>query len=415
LAGRRVIAVVVTFLAVLLVLPGCGGRSGESRLLIIGIDATDWRVVTPLMESGRLPNIARLVESGVSCDLRTLEPKQASPVIWTTIATGKNPDKHGITGYVEDASGKLITGNLRKVRAFWQMLGDAGRTVTVVGWLMTWPAESVNGFMVSSYFHYPSRAGTPPPEKLAYPDDLVGELVPLLVYADDVSDEDLARFVTGDVSGRRDIIGTARGRAGAVARSADSAINLDLYKLRDSISRDRAYVDAAKHLMRTRPTDVTAIYLRGVDDVSHLFWAAGHPECGIPVSDESRAMFGETVERYYEYADRLVGELLDAFGSGGTVLVCSDHGFDGPRRGKKPGGIRDHGPVGVLVISGDNVPHGVRIAEHSVRDITPTILALSGMPVAGDMDGTVIEDAIDPAYLRAHPVRSIDTYEGRSE
>ncbi len=44
-------------------------------------------------------------------------------------------------------------------------------------------------------------------------------------------------------------------------------------------------------------------------------------------------------------------------------------------------------------------------------DITPTLLALCGLPVAGDMDGRVLTEAIDGDFLRGHPVRTIDTYE----
>jgi hypothetical protein len=53
----------------------------------------------------------------------------------------------------------------------------------------------------------------------------------------------------------------------------------------------------------------------------------------------------------------------------------------------------------------------VHIPERSVRDITPTILALCGLPVGRDMDGAVIEDAFEPDFLRSHHVRTITTYE----
>ncbi|MCK4410020.1 MAG: hypothetical protein KAW67_08035, partial [Candidatus Eisenbacteria sp.] len=90
------------------------------------------------------------------------------------------------------------------------------------------------------------------------------------------------------------------------------------------------------------------------------------------------------------------------------------HGFEGPKPGQPPGGINDHGPLGILVMSGDAFKDGVQIPERSVRDVTPTILALCGLPVGDDMDGAVIEDAFEPAFLRSHPVRRVPTYE-RSE
>ncbi|MCK4915441.1 MAG: alkaline phosphatase family protein, partial [Candidatus Eisenbacteria sp.] len=160
-----------------------------------------------------------------------------------------------------------------------------------------------------------------------------------------------------------------------------------------------------------RPTDVSIVYLRGVDTASHKFWAAAHPgDVGFPVSQTESRVFGATVARYYEYADEMLGLLVDEFGDG-TVIVCSDHGFDGPKPGQTPGGINDHGPIGILVMSGDAFRDGVRIEERSVRDVTPTILALCGLPVGDDMDGSVIEDAFEPAFLRSHPPRRVRTYE----
>ena len=88
-----------------------------------------------------MPNLARLVESGVSCELRSLEPKQKSPTIWATIATGKLPEKHGITDYIHEGTGRLMTSNVRTARTFWDILGEKGWTVTVIGWLVTWPCE----------------------------------------------------------------------------------------------------------------------------------------------------------------------------------------------------------------------------------------------------------------------------------
>ncbi len=76
-----------------------------------------------------------------------------------------------------------------------------------------------------------------------------------------------------------------------------------------------------------------------------------------------------------------------------------------------PGGINDHGPIGVLVMSGDAFRNGVRSRSDSVRDITPTILTLCGLPVGEDMDGAVIEEAFEPEFLRSHPSRRIPTYE----
>ncbi len=394
-------------------LAGCGRDvAADRRLLIVGIDSADWSVVQPLLDEGRLPNLAKLIDGGVSSDLRSLEPAQKSPVIWTTIATGKLPHKHGIGDALGRSGGKIMTSNVRRVRTVWDILGEAGKSVTVIGWLVSWPAEELNGYMVTDYFQFAPKPDRELPEKLTYPDEILDELERLRVTADAVTDEELLRFARFDEALTKE---EARGLAVNELFTEMRAINqLDqmIGLLRGFIATDRTFVAVAKHLIDRRPTDVCAVYIRGADSSSHKFWAAAHPDdVRLPVSRTERRVFGRTVERYYEYADEVLGELVHEFGEDGTIMVCSDHGFEGPKPGQPSGGINDHGPVGVLIIAGDGVRKGVRIGESSVSDITPTILALYGLPAADDMDGRAIEEAFEPEFLNRHPVKSVATYE----
>ena len=70
------------------------------KVLLIGWDAADWKVIQPLMDEGRMPNVRRIVENGCMARLATLHPP-LSPMLWTSIATGKRPFKHGIHGFSE--------------------------------------------------------------------------------------------------------------------------------------------------------------------------------------------------------------------------------------------------------------------------------------------------------------------------
>ena len=74
--------------------------SRKNKLLLIGWDAADWKVITPLVDSGKMPNLQSMIEQGVMGNLATLYPI-LSPMLWTTIATGKRAHKHGIHGFVE--------------------------------------------------------------------------------------------------------------------------------------------------------------------------------------------------------------------------------------------------------------------------------------------------------------------------
>jgi len=114
----RLLAVVVAAAIVAGAVAGCSesGPDAGGRILVVGIDSADWDVIGPLMEEGKLPNLTALVGSGVSCDLHSLEPKQKSPTIWATIATGKLPEKHGITDFMDPRTKKILTSNVRTAR-----------------------------------------------------------------------------------------------------------------------------------------------------------------------------------------------------------------------------------------------------------------------------------------------------------
>ena len=62
----------------------------KKKLLLVGWDSADWKIMHPLLDAGQLPGLERLVNTGVSGNLTTLEP-QLSPMLWTSIATGKRP------------------------------------------------------------------------------------------------------------------------------------------------------------------------------------------------------------------------------------------------------------------------------------------------------------------------------------
>ena len=112
-----------------------------NRLLLIGWDAADWKVIQPLLDSGQMPNLARLIAGGVHGNLATIYPA-LSPMFWTSIATGKRPYKHGIHGFSEplpDGSGvRPITLLSRKTKAVWNILNQTGHRSLVVGW---WPSH----------------------------------------------------------------------------------------------------------------------------------------------------------------------------------------------------------------------------------------------------------------------------------
>jgi hypothetical protein len=70
-------------------------RPTGAKVVLIGLDGADWDFALPMIERGELPNLARLRREGAFGKIRTNNPP-LSPLLWTTVATGKSPDIHGI-------------------------------------------------------------------------------------------------------------------------------------------------------------------------------------------------------------------------------------------------------------------------------------------------------------------------------
>ena len=120
----------------------------KRKVLLLGWDAADWKVINPLMDNGEMPHLQQLIERGVMGNLMTLQPV-LSPMLWNSIATGKRPDQHGIHGFtvVDKDTGKTRPfGTMdREVKAIWNILNQHNLNAHVVNWFCGHPAEPLRG------------------------------------------------------------------------------------------------------------------------------------------------------------------------------------------------------------------------------------------------------------------------------
>jgi len=117
----------------------------KKRIIFIGVDGGTWKVIMPLIRAGRLPNLQYLVENGAHGNLISFKPMR-SPVVWTTIFTGKKRKKHGITGWSES-----VIGEKRQVESLWTIASVLNLSTAVVNVPGTYPPEAVNGVMISGF------------------------------------------------------------------------------------------------------------------------------------------------------------------------------------------------------------------------------------------------------------------------
>jgi hypothetical protein len=372
-----------------------GPASLAQRVVLIGVDGAGWDVMDPLLARGQLPNVARLLERGVRAPLETLEPT-LSPVIWTTIATGMPMEVHGIRDFVvrEDGAERLVTSDLRRVPALWNILSQQGRSVGVVGWMVTWPAEPVEGFLVSSYTGlgrtWKGRLVRGIPDQ-TWPRDLYPRLEARMA---DVEQQLGAAF-------RRIFPRLDPGRLSETQRRV-------VADTRDVLLGDMIQADIGTALLRERAPDFFTLYLGGVDVVGHRFWKYREPDA-LPyrVRAEDVAMLGDVVPNYYRFVDGIIGRVVEAAGPEALVLLVSDHGmepFQAPGvDDDQTSGHHEQAPPGVLVVSGPGTVRGRLAGSASVFDVAPTVLHALGLPLARDMRGHPLLAAFAPAH-RGRPV-----------
>ena len=412
----RFAAIALTLLAAAAV--WIGARASEkpkTRVLVVGIDAGEWDVLGPLIDSGKCPNFARMRAQGSAGKLRSLLPLTRSPVIWTSIATGKVPEKHGVLDFFSRNPGRdpetgdpapegrgrpPQTSNTWKARPVWQILSGLGRTVGVIGWWCTWPAEPTNGVIVTDYVEYSGRSEWPAVgSRRTYPDSLFALVERLRVKPENVSWAEIFQFVPP--------FDTTK----AVVRQETLT-----QSLRTVYAADLTFHRVGLALYRRNHADFFAQYYRGVDEMCHLYWDADviNSHLDDPLNKEERAWLRSIIPNYYIFTDRLLGEFLREADKNTDVIVCSDHGFGGGGEG-----VRAHKPDGIIFMTGPHVVKGT-ITGANVLDITPTILAMLGLPTARDMDGRPIATGLKPALVkRMERETRLQTYEtartGQSE
>ncbi len=356
----------------------------QQKFLVIGWDAADWQVIEPLMAAGKMPALSKMLKEGVKGNIATLNPP-LSPMLWTSIATGKRAYDHGIHGFVEVDS---LTGNIlpvrattRKAKAIWNILNEAGLKTNVVNWWPSHPAEKLNGAVVTNQFHkdapthgedWPLETGS------VFPENLFENLKELRIHPAELTLQHVLPFIPQ-------------------AASLDPEKDKVLKPLMRVLAHCASVHNAATYLMENEEWDFMAVYYEAIDHFSHLAMKY-HPPQMEGVDDKEFELYHGIIEAAYRYHDMMLERLLNLAGEGCTVMLVSDHGFESgklrqlelPDVAAAP--ALEHRKYGVLAAAGPSFKKNEPIFGASLLDITPTILHHFGLPVGDDMEGRVLTD-----------------------
>ncbi|QDU40508.1 Type I phosphodiesterase / nucleotide pyrophosphatase [Maioricimonas rarisocia] len=266
-----------------------------SKVFVFGLDGATFDLILPWIEEGDLPNFAKLIADGTWCPLESVASMR-SPAAWTTFMTGKNPGKHGLYEFYEPIPGtydvRFVNGGMRRTESLWSLLTRQERKVGAVNVPMTYPAEEVNGVMLSG-LDAPgphSRGFSHPPELIAEIEQKFGPYI-------------LEPGVTGClVAGRPDQ---------AVTRLHEELVQKE---------------EVTRYLMQRGDWDVFTVVFRSLDAVQHCFWKYMDPEHPLHDPEEAKK-YGSVIRDAYRQLDKSLGAIRAELDDETTLMVMSDHGF----------------------------------------------------------------------------------------
>ncbi|MGH2571713.1 MAG: alkaline phosphatase family protein, partial [bacterium] len=378
-----------------------------------------------LMAEGRLPNIRALVERGRALRLETIQPT-FSPVIWTSVATGKDRFHHGIHDVVQTTiAGVTVPRSMNRTAfltktasRFFHLLhragftrvtpyrstdvgattvfeaaSEAGLATSLVEWYVTWPARELAGVNVTDRFHLQDPTGNPIPGAV-WPDTLGASLLRHVVSAEDVPLDRVLELV--------DTTGMTPAQTRAWARDHPRFVS----EMRHNLARDLTTRNVGIDLLsRDDRWRLFGLYFRAVDVSHHLAWPLRNATGDPTVNPDLRLR--TVIERYHELTDRIVGEVLAQVPDDAVIVMLSDHGFEDRYQHVRA-------PDGFAILAGppiDRAESGEPKGSISVYDIAPTVAALLGLPLAEDLIGDARTDLLDPAFGGTLATRSVPTWE----
>jgi predicted AlkP superfamily phosphohydrolase/phosphomutase len=275
----------------------------KRRAVVIGLDGAAWHLLDPLVEEGVMPRLAALRERGCRGTLTSTVPTYTPPA-WTSAATGVNPGRHGVYGFVEGHAQhehqELMHSGKIKAPTIWEIANDQGASVGVYNLPLTYPPRPLDGWMVSGMM-------TP-----GYGEQLKG-------------------FASWGRDGARDTELEALIQRWAPGYVVDVSANYE-QDWRDTSLCDRTLRSLEQRervlegLLETAPVDVLFSVLEAPDRLQHVYYRYMDPSDDLYGSaDAARAR--PAIARCFAAMDRILGVLEDYAGADGGVVVCSDHGF----------------------------------------------------------------------------------------
>jgi Type I phosphodiesterase / nucleotide pyrophosphatase len=395
--------------------PAVVERVPRPRLWVIGLDTATLDAILPLAGQGKLPFLAGILRHGAYGRLGSLSPVRPE-ALWTTLATGKYPWQHGVTGArlysaerigrgaelrllpagiafnrwgLPAARSRLLHGYPRQALTLWEILPRLGIATGVVSWPASSPVSPEPVFAVSDSYFTADR-------------EAAGDVWPL----------PLGPWARRFRPGSRQVRELLASRFGPGSPPPlATAVSRDLW--RESLSE--ALLD--------QHAEVGGFFLElpGLRQFSRRYFGgfAGVQFRAIQAPDFVEA--AERVADDYSRLDAFMAELWQRHGGEDVLALVSASGIEGStgwrrllgelsRETSLEGSDAD-APDGVLMLYGEGVQAGALLTGARLVDVAPTLMYALHLPVARDLDGQVLTPAFEKSFLARHPLTFLPTYE----
>ena len=392
----------------------------QERVIVLGMDGLDRILLERMVEDGRLPTFARLIEEGTLADLAIARPI-LSPILWTSAASGYPGEIHGIGGWTDGASANS-SADVRTLR-LWDVASAHDLGVVVGGWLMSWPATPVAGWMLTDRFVWASPMNKDPTEPSLPDAEARHAVTPFLTFPPDLATE--AEVWEPDDA---ELLATSLGHQVAEFGAPFHPARRDLTHLRTLL-----------HLWDRIDPDTGAVPRLGMvhlvlaDQVSHLYWpfqdevatrrmrqdptarmaaaaADGERHSGRrawpwsehPITADEIEEGARWVPEVYEALDGWLAQVVTTIDPATTTLiVMSDHGFEAGHENPVLGG--GHRDPAMMLAWGRRTRAGASLEDLDILDVAPTVAALLSLPAAADQKGHARGDLFDLTGLPTIP------------
>jgi hypothetical protein len=391
-----------------------GTKTTDVPLLFIGLDGAAWRVLQPAMDRGLAPTFRALLERGTSGNVEALWPPYWSGAAWASILTGQPRET---TGVYEDLAAiapglppfqiallsSFKLNPIYTVRAYlqaagvvqvvppprallngkpvWQLLHEAGVDTAVVRFRFTYPPTDQSDIMVSDWI------GNDSWEELG----VKQHTTPDTVAPASLANQLLARFQpeTADPNLFERLI------PGPLPKKLPDSVLDPFAHVRSSADVDERAFQISTDLLKRNPNQpFLAVYIGGLDAAEHAFWQYRFPDdyrSNRPSAADVKR-FSPVIDRYVQYVDERLGNLLALYHQEPNVVIVSDHGHGASAL---PTGWRGwHTKEGIFVAAGPSIPKTTGRVPVSYYDILPTLVSLKGFD--------------KPSGLRGHPLFAHD-------